>query len=41
MSKLLRKYRVPEYRALPSEEKGYEEKRAEKNDCNAFRTGNR
>ena len=29
MSKLLRKYRVPEYRALPSEEKGYEEKRAE------------
>ena len=29
MSKLLRKYRVPEYRTLPSEEKGYEEKRAE------------
>lgn len=29
MSKSLRKYRVPEYRALPSEEKGYEEKRAE------------
>lgn len=26
MSKLLRKYRVPEYRTLPSEEKGYEEK---------------
>lgn len=29
MSKLLIKYRVPEYRTLPSEEKGYEEKRAE------------
>lgn len=29
MSKLARKYRVPEYRALPNEEKGYEEKRAE------------
>ena len=29
MSKLLRKYRVPEYRTLPSEEKGYEEKRSE------------
>lgn len=29
MSKILRKYRVPEYRALPNEEKGYEEKREE------------